>query len=264
MSPSLLDHYNGEITAGGALSLASGYGLNNQSASFINIGEYTSGRHNDGMYLIGVKHKFSNNLNIQAWDYYTADLFNTVYLQADYKFLNDSSLKPSVSAQYISQSDVSGKHLGSISSEYFAIKAAMAYNNISGYVAYSTSGSDIGSAVNGGVLSPWAGMPAFTQGMVTRHQFLADTDAYKITGKYNFANMGLNMTIALYYTSFDVGKRNSYVNGVDFTAKESGFDLIFKPQSIKNLSLRFRGNFPTDFKPGLDWTEYRFIMNYNF
>ena len=34
-------------------------------------------------------------------------------------------------------------------------------------------------------------------------------------------------------------------------AEEAGFDVIY--QSTKDLQLRVRGNFPTDFVPGLDW-----------
>ncbi|MBL4660875.1 MAG: OprD family outer membrane porin [Alcanivoracaceae bacterium] len=254
----------GDITAGGALSLASGYGLNNESARFMNIGNYTSGINNNGLFLGGVKHKFSDTLSLQIWDYYATDLFNTIYAQADFKFATQGLAKPFFSAQLINQSGVGDEDLGRVDGNYFAIKAGVGFKNISGYIAYSDSGSNNSAATNGGILAPWAGMPAFTQAMATRHQFFADTDAFKIGGRYNFNALGVNLTFDLYHASFDIGSDNAYVNGTDFTAKESGFDLIFKPKNINNLTLRFRGNFPSDFRPGLDWAEYRFILNYNF
>jgi len=100
--------------------------------------------------------------------------------------------------------------------------------------------------------------------MVTRHQFLADTDTSKIALTYNFKDTGLDIKATAYYANFDIGEKNSYLNGTDWSAAESGFDIKYNPSGIKGLNLRFRGNFPTDFKPDLDWAEYRFIVNYNF
>jgi len=106
-------------------------------------------------------------------------------------------------------------------------------------------------------------MPAFTQGMVTRHQFFADTDAWKVAGTYKMNELlGMDIKASAYYVEFDVGSENSYQVGQDWTAKEAGFDIIY--QATKDLNLRFRGNFPTDFAPGTDWDEYRLIANYNF
>jgi hypothetical protein len=130
-------------------------------------------------------------------------------------------------------------------------------------VAYSTTGSDSDNTLGSSIVSPWGGMPAFTQGMVTRHQFFADTDAWKVAGNYNFKNFGVNANATLYYCSYDVGKNNPYKDGT-WTATESGFDIKYYPANVKNLQLRFRGNFPRDFAEGVDWDEYRFIVNYNF
>ena len=108
-------------------------------------------------------------------------------------------------------------------------------------------------------------MPAFTQGMVTRHQFFADTDAWKVAVTYNFKDMGLNLKATAYYTSFDVGTDNAYSPGKSWTATEPGFNIIYTPEAIKGLQLRFRGNFPDDFSAGgTGWDEYRLLANYNF
>ncbi|MEY3002355.1 MAG: hypothetical protein RLZZ428_730, partial [Pseudomonadota bacterium] len=115
-----------------------------------------------------------------------------------------------------------------------------------------------------GTLSPWGGSPAFTQGMVTRHQFMPNTDAWKVSGTYNFTELNLNATV--YYASYDIGAGNALPSGTSYitndTTTESGFDLIY--QATKDLQYRFRGNFPNDFKTCTDWNEYRFIVNYNF
>ncbi|MBN2783003.1 MAG: porin, partial [Campylobacterales bacterium] len=97
------------------------------------------------------------------------------------------------------------------------------------------------------------------QGMVTRHMFIAGTDATKVAATYNFKDIGVNATV--YYAQFDMDA-NSALG--DITTKESGFDVKYYPSAVKNLELRLRGNFPTDFTNGRDWDEYRFIASYKF
>ena len=247
----------------GALSLQSGYGLGYKlgtSGDFATMGEIALGEGTDtsGVSALAAIYSGVEGLKLQAWDYYAYDILNAVYLQADYKW---NWLK--ASAQYINQSDVGDALAGVVDSNYLAFKLGTSYQNLSAYVAYSTTDSSDG-AMNGGVLTPWGGMPAFTQGMVTRHQFFADTDTTKVAATYKFNETGLNLKASVYYVSFDIGENNSYVNGTAWTAKEAGFDVQYTPESFKGLNLRLRANFPTDFKEGLDWEEYRFIINYNF
>jgi hypothetical protein len=109
-------------------------------------------------------------------------------------------------------------------------------------------------------------MPAFTQGMVTRHMFLAGTDAYKIALSYNFKDLGANVAATIYYTNFDMAQNNGYTYD---DASESGFDVIYNPSIVKNLQLRVRANYSDDFNVNAagattGWDEYRFIANYNF
>ena len=60
---------------------------------------------------------------------------------------------------------------------------------------------DSSSAINGGTITPWGGMPAYTQGMVTRHQFMAGTDAYKVAGSYDWKDFGVNLSTGVYYAA---------------------------------------------------------------
>lgn len=250
----------GNIYGGSTLGLYSGYGLGMNDAlsgDFVDMGEVAlgAGNNTDGVTAVAAIHKYDNGLKVQAWDYYAYDILNVLYAQADFSWacrLNPD-VTMSASAQYINEEDVGDSLAGSINSNYFGMKLGAALDNLSGYVAYSTT--------DDGVISPWGGMPAFTQGMVTRHQFFPDTDAYKVALTYNFK--AYNVKATAYYTKFEIGANDPYVNSAtDWEADESGFDVIY--QASNDLQLRFRGNFPTDFKPGLDWSEYRLIVNYNF
>lgn len=250
---------------GGALNLHSGYGINNVSGRFVDMGVTSVGRNSAGVTAAAAIFKGIEGVTLQAWDYYAHDILNAVYLQADasWKCMISDSVKPFASAQYLSQSDIGDKFADDVDSQYVGAKLGASVGSVKAYVAYSQTGDSDG-ATNGGIITPWGGMPAFTQGMVTRHMFFADTSATKVAGTYNLSALGVNGTATAYYTEFDVGAKNAYKPNQAYTAKESGFDIIYNPETVKNLQLRLRANYPRDFAPGLDWDEYRVIANYNF
>ena len=246
----------------GQLALQSGYGLGYKEGTnghFADMGVVALGANTDtlGVTTGAVIYKGIENVTLQAWDYYAHDILNAIYLQADYKL---SAVK--LSAQYINESDVGDALAGSVDSNYWAVKAGTSFGGLSGYVAYSQTADSDNASMNGGILTPWGGMPAFTQGMVTRHMFFSDTNAWKAAATYKFADLGIKASA--YYVEFDVGQSNTYKAGQAWTATESGFDIQYDVAAVKGLNLRLRANFPRDFAPGLDWDEYRVIANYNF
>jgi len=250
----------------GPLGLQSGYGLGFADATngrFRDMGNVALGGdvNTDGVTAIAAIYSGLPGLKLQAWDYYAYDILNALYLQADYGWDATEALKLNASAQYINESDVGDRLAGNVDSNFWAAKFGASYGDSAAYVAYSQTGKSTGSSMNGGIITPWGGMPAFTQAMATRHQFFADTDAWKVGASYNFKNLGLPLLASVYYTSFDIGADNTYTNTA-FKASEGGFDFTY--DLAKNTKIRLRANYPIDFKPGLDWDEYRVIFNYNF
>lgn len=261
----------GNVYGQDALALQSGYGLGYKSATsgaFRDMGAVAlgvAGAGTDGVTAVAAIYNGIPNLKLQAWDYYAHDILNAAYLQADYGWncLFINGVKMSGSAQYINQSGIGDKLAGSVDSNYWGAKLGAKYNDFDIYGAYSQTGSSNGSLMNGGTVSPWGGMPAFTQGMVTRHQFFADTDSWKIGAGYNLASLtNLPITASAYHSEYDIGTVNSYKPGQTWTATESGFDIAYKP--TKCTELKLRANYPRDFAPNLDWDEYRLVANYNF
>lgn len=254
-----------------SLAIQGGYGYGYKEGTngrFADMGVITLGAGTDtaGVTASAIIYKGIENLTLQAWDYYAYDILNAVYLQADYGWncLLNNDVKMTASAQYINERDVGDQLAGNVDSNYGAVKLNAAYGALSGYAAYSQA-ADSDGTMNGGILTPWGGMPAFTQGMVTRHMFFADTDATKVSGTYSFKEMtDLDLKASVYYISFNVGEVATYASGL--SSSESGFDIEY--QATKVLNLRFRGNFPRDFGDTADgpynWDEYRLIANYNF
>ena len=265
----------GNIYGGGPLGLTSGYGLGMKEAlsgDFVNMGKVALGENDlngngstdnstDGVTSFAVIYTGIEGLKVQFWDYVAWDILNAVYLDADYTMNVNDAFKVKLSAQYINETDIGDTLAGGVDTNYVAGKITGIYGDMSAYVAYSTTG-DSDTDTGGNVLTPWGGMPAYTQGMVTRHQFFANTDTWKVAASYNLKEYGVK--VSAYYTEFDVGTGNIYDPTNAWTASESGWDIQYKVASVEGLSLRARANYPRDFKEGLDWDEYRLIANYNF
>jgi len=261
--------------AGGALALASGYGNGYSSfGSSYDNGQYHSMSQaalgtsvkNSGVSAVAAIYKGIPGLSLQLWDYYAYDILNAIYAEANYGFSMSNGVAPYFGAQYIHEGNVGADFAGKVNSNYEGAKAGVKVGNFDVYGAVSHNGKDrSATATNGGTISPWGGMPAYTQGMVTRHQFFADTTAYKASGTYNLKDItGTSTTAGIYYAAFDIGNANAYQVGKSWRASESGFDIINDVQSIKGLQLRLRGNYQREFAPHDNRNEYRIIANYNF
>jgi len=256
--------YNGGIVGatGGYTAVPGNTAL--YQGQFTDMGDWAIGEDTDGVATVGAIYA-NDNFKIQAWDYFAFDILNAIYLQADVKWkcLLSDSVKPFAAVQFIKEDGLGSYVTKDVDSMYLGAKVGAGIGGFKAYVAYSQqSDADAGDELNNATITPWGGMPAFTQGMVTRHMFLPGTKATKAAATYNFKEHGVNLSATGYYASFDMDENSGY--GTARTAKEPGFDIQYYPAAVKNLQLRLRGNFPTEFGNDRDWTEYRFIANYTF
>lgn len=259
---------------GGILGITGGYtavvgNTAKYQGKFVNMGTWAVGEATAGVTAVAGIFDYKN-IKVQLWDYYAWDILNAIYAQADVKWkcLLSDAIKPFAAAQIIQESDTGSSYAGDVDSFYWAAKLGATVANFTVYGAYSqtSSNGDGDAATENAVLTPWGGMPGFTQGMVTRHMFMAGTTAWKAAGTYNFKDLGPVLTATAYYASFDMDEKNGYSADYAWMAHEAGFDIIYYP--IKELQLRFRGNFPSNYyqseTANVGWDEYRLIANYNF
>ena len=261
---SFANAYNGGIVgATGGYTAKEGNTAKYQG-EFTNMGTWAIGQETDGVSTVGAIYK-NDYATIQAWDYYGYDILNAVYAQADVKWkcLISDSVKPFAAVQLIKEDGVGSYMTKDVDSMYWGAKFGASIGGFKVFVAYSEqSKAAAGDALNKSTITPWGGIPAFTQGMVTRHMFLAGTKASKVAATYNFKDNGVDLSATAYYATYDMDANSGY--GAARTATESGFDIKYNPALVKNLNLRLRGNFPTEFGDNRDWNEFRFIANYNF
>lgn len=269
---------NSGTTGNNVLSATSGYSYWNsrdQAGDFTDMGEYAVNRSTGGVSVAAAVYSGIPGLKLQLWDYYSYDILNAIYAEANYGWSMANGIAPYVAAQWINERDVGNSYAGNVNSDFIGAKAGVKVANFDLSLAASHNSKDASAtATNGGTISPWGGMPAYTQGMVSRHQFMAGTDAWKVAASYDWKNFGINLNTGVYYVEYDMDKLNGYAINQSWTASESGFDIIFTPQTIKNLQLRVRANYTDDFykystgttaqNGSIGWDEYRFIANYNF
>ena len=255
--------YNGGIVGATAGYTAVPGNTAKYQGEFTNMGTWAVGESTAGVSTVGAIYK-NNNLKLQAWDYYAFDILNAIYAQADVKWncLLSDSVKPFAAVQFIKEDGMGSYMTQDLDSMFWGAKIGAGIGGFKAYVAYSQqSDADAGKTLDKSTITPWGGMPAFTQGMVTRHMFLAGTKTTKVAATYNFKDLGVNLSATGYYATFNLDA-NSGLG--DIETKEPGFDIQYYPATVKNLQLRFRGNFPTEYADNRDWNEYRFIANYNF
>ncbi|MEN4052176.1 OprD family outer membrane porin [Sulfurimonas sp. NWX79] len=275
--------FTGTNAAKAMLATTSGYPANGEieAGKYYNLGMATVGKKTDGVTNVLVKYT-TKHFHVKVSNDYAWDMYNTLYADAgtSWDCLLNSDIHPFLQAQIIKQNSVGAKYMknlaesdnGEIDSLYWAAKFGAKYAGFAAYIAYSQTSENsdtdiVNNQYKNAIISQFGGMPAYTQGMVTRHQFLAGTKATKVAAVYSFKNLGVNLSAAAYYTSFGMDKNSGY--GIARTATEPGFDIKYYPKALKNkLQLRFRGNFPRKFYEStsgdLGWNEYRFIANYNF
>lgn len=260
----------GRAYNGGLLAATAGYSAvdsRNQVGDFVNMGKYAVGESTAGVSVVSATYK-NGAFKAQLWDYYAYDILNAIYGEASigWTCLLSDAVKPFAAVQIIKENGVGDKILvGDVDSMYWGSKVGVNIGAFNAYVALSQqSQADAGESIQKATITPWGGMPAYTQGMVTRHIFLAGTNASKVALSYNFKDVGLKAIG--YYAMYGMDKNNGYTND---DASESGFDFIYNTQFVKNLQLRLRANYAADFNinatgDSTGWSEYRFIANYNF
>ena len=265
----------GRVYNGGVLSVTSGYSLVDSKThvgEFVDMGSYAIGENTGGVSVAAAIYSGIPGLKLQLWDYYAQDILNAIYAEANYGWSYANGVAPYVAAQWISERDIGSNSVASLNkveSDFVAAKLGVKVANFDLSAAVSHNSKDSDAAISGGTISPWGGMPAYTQGMVTRHQFMAGTDAWKVAAAYDWKDFGVNVNTSVFYVEYDMDPLNGYSTAAaSDESSESGFDIIYNPQAVKNLQLRLRANYARDFQEttsgDVSWDEYRVIANYNF
>jgi len=191
--------------------------------------------------------------NLQLWDYYAVDLYNTFFGQYDYKGKMDT-FTYDAGMQLINFKDVGGNRYTPIDYSIFSIKLDASHESgfdMSLGAAFYTDGPGTGAT-----LGAWGGYPYLANGMIF-HFFEAgdmrNANSYKAQIGYDFGKQGINgLWVGARFTYFDLdplysissssglgqdsqknyGLRVSYNNpdGIYFTGTYEYVDLDQQPE----------------------------------
>jgi len=172
--------------------------------------------------------------NLQLWDYYAVDLYNTFFGQYDYSGEFDGGTYDT-GAQLINFKDVGGNMYTAIDYSIFSLKFDGKFNNgvdFSTGAAFYTDGPGAGAT-----LGSWGGYPYIANGMIF-HFFEAgdmrNVKSYKAQLGYDFGKQGVDgLWVGARFTYYDLNPEYSISS-----------DTGLGQEDQKNYGLRVSYNHP--------------------
>jgi len=241
---------------------------------------YLGQLHSNGTAIIGITHKFSDYIQLQLWNYWVENIFNTTFFQADAGHTVDKQHKWLAGIQITHQQAV--HHGGNADAARTYFDPAQKPTVLSARVGYKQFNSMVRLnftriTKHGRFLFPreWGREPFFTFLPRERNEGLGDVYAVSLNLVHDFLNNRLNTEASLGY--YDVANvRNARLNKygfpsyvhVHFSAKYT-FDSFMKGLTTELLYLyKIRtGNTYNDWKYTInkvDMQQWNFIFNFQF
>ncbi len=267
------------------------------SDDFTNIVEHALGADTETVtghaagYVVPVSITYDDRvLQLQAYDYYSPDFMNSLYLGAKYRHaFSGSGLKLCIGAQYLHQQSIgnaddnlaeSGSVTGgkTLRAGAFGLKAALTYRESMFYAAYTNVFRSEGD--HDSLVLPWDGTPLFTN-MITSNDLFQSLygHAFNADSAYIGGTQGIRLAFSQGLDFTGVGGLKATLAWAQFSNDREGFD---ESQQDINAVLGYKrgafsfalkgiwvGNNTTADKTGkvsqLDsLTQYRVIANYSF
>lgn len=147
---------------------------------------------------------FNNDLHqVQLWNYYATDLYNTVFAQYDFRPKSET-LAHDFGLQFIDFSEIGQLKSSATEIDYniISVKYDVAFNN--GWSIASGAAKYSDGEGQGATLGAWGGFPYFAYGMIFNFfetGTLRDAESYKLQGAYDISK---SSTVSVRYTYYDL------------------------------------------------------------
>lgn len=233
---------------------------NRNSDDFVDVGKFSTTRYGvmetntSGTLVLGAAYEVGSS-KLQAWYYDYADLFNTIYLQANHNFAAIGDIKPFIAGQFGSQRDSGDELLGKVDSTLYGIQGGGVFGKAKLTLAFNSVADESDAFRNGAFLAPYtfSTSPLFTNNMVETVENVDSGDAAKITLNYNFSKVKLKLS----YAKFD------FDTAADREATD--FDVTYSLDGLsKGLSARWRVEVVTSDTDSVEQTNNRFQLMLKF
>jgi hypothetical protein len=212
--------------------------------------------------MLGIKNTSIPNMKISLYDYYIADVMNSIYFQSDNsKIISMDSFKLSFSAQYLKQTEVGDKLLGNLDTYLAGAKFGFFMGDAKLTLLYDIVGNH---AIKG------SGTDYSTMGYSTFVNFTyaeglnAGAESYGAALGYSFGN--LKPSIKYIHIEQDLDKQvTGNTANIRPSSDEWNLDVKYKINSISKLRVRLgKLDYESTHKNEFDEVNFRIIYDYKF
>jgi len=211
-----------------------------------------------GLFMLGGDWQPTEKLKIRVWNYFTPDMDNSLFIEANYSHDISDALETHIRFQAIDQRDVGSSYLGT----YTANEAGLLWG-----VKYSGVTLDVGGTIvddSADVRYSWGVNPFFNNLMSCGFNRAGEKALY-LAAAYDFAKMGINGFTANVKAGFgstpDSGRNASY------DRNEYDLNLLYKFDGyLKGLSFLNRWEYQDadNSMGGSDVAQVRVRLQYDF
>jgi outer membrane OprD family porin len=211
---------------------------------------------NDGLLMAGARYRFNDSSNIGAINYYSFDVMNIFYTEANYLLNISEDIPLKLSAQYTDQQSIGSETIGNFDTRTGGIKASISYQGLVFTAAATITDS------NSGIRSPYGGRPSYLS-IIVKDFDRADEGAWLIGFAYDFSFIGINGLSA--YTNYAQGYTPDTGSAASPDQSEWDITIDYRPDipALEGLSLRYRrANIDQDGAGAIDLVDNRIILNW--
>jgi len=206
--------------------------------------------------LGGLVYTAIQGLKLQLWDYYAHDMWNDIYLRADYtRDLNDT-LTLFSNVRYLDRQDVGDKIIGSLDTYMSGIRCGLKAYGATLSLAYAKNGDQQ-------ILRPWGHDLAISIQVHVADR--AEEEAWRPGLKYDFGEIGLKglsgwVIYGVFNTPDSGANASPDRDEIDFNLQYDFSDFL------KGLSVRARYALIDEDETvnGEDFGDFRFYLRYKF
>ena len=188
------------------------------SASFIDAADKIA-IGDKGIYFAALEYNDEKNHQLQVWNYYAEDMYNTLFIQYDFRS-SLGSFNYDIGAQLINFKEVGYLASDAASTDIdYSIYSVRFDGDFSNGIDFATGVSKYTDGVGqGATLGAFGGYPYFANGMIF-HFFepgsFQNAASYKVQLGYDFGKIGVdNLWVGYRYTYFDLdASRSKNANG---------------------------------------------------
>ena len=224
--------------------------------TFMYMSEAAGAAQKEPVTLGGITYSGIKGLRLQLWDYYAHEMWNDIYLRADFNRKLNDNFSLFGNARYLDRRDVGDQIIGPLDTYMFGVGGGLRTHGVTLTLEYGKNG-------NQPILRPWGHDLAVSIQVHVADR--AEEEAWRPGFAYDFGEIGLKgLSGRVVYADF-----NTPDSGVNASPDrdEINFDLQYEfSGSLQGLIIRVRYAIIDEDEAvnGEDFGDFRFYLRYKF